>query len=129
MPSWKSPLEGFENADSLPTTLNADGKSLFNPPGPKSATYDEFPKPINSSNNGFDFHSKTGLQVFCVSLILGLNLFVRFALVVYYMQAVESDAKFAKALHERVRREFPEVCFLRLITVFCTHNVSLSLET
>jgi DOPA 4,5-dioxygenase len=43
----------------LPTTFNADGKSLFNPPGPKSAAYDEFPLPIDSSNNGFDFHSKT----------------------------------------------------------------------
>ena len=28
---------------------------------------------------------------------------------VYYMQSVESETKFAKELHERVRREFPEV--------------------
>lgn len=55
---WDSPLKGYENAEPLPTTLNADGKSLYNPPGPKSPTYDEFPKPIDSSNNGFDFHSK-----------------------------------------------------------------------
>lgn len=56
--SWKSPLIGYENAEPLPTTFNADGKSLFNPAGPKSRAYDEFPEPIDSSNNGFDFHSK-----------------------------------------------------------------------
>lgn len=56
--NYKSPLEGYENADPLPDTRNADGKSLYNPPGPKSAAYDEFPKPIDSSNNGFDFHSQ-----------------------------------------------------------------------
>jgi DOPA 4,5-dioxygenase len=57
MPDWISPLKGYEKADPLPSTVNADGKSLFNPPGPKSATYDEFPKPIESSHGGFDFHS------------------------------------------------------------------------
>jgi len=56
---WKSPLQGFENADPLPTELNPDGKSLFNPPGTtKSAAYDHFPPPIDSSKNGFDFHSE-----------------------------------------------------------------------
>ncbi|KAL0953717.1 hypothetical protein HGRIS_004907 [Hohenbuehelia grisea] len=58
MSPYKSPLEGYENAEPLPTTVNADGKSLNNPPGPRSAAYDEFPKPIDSSNNGFDFHSE-----------------------------------------------------------------------
>lgn len=57
MSPWKSPLKGYENAEPLPTTLNSDGKSLYNPPGTKSPSYDEFPKPIDSSNNGFDFHS------------------------------------------------------------------------
>ena len=51
-------LKGYENAEPLPTTLNPDGKSLYNPPGIKSAAYDVFPQPIDSSNNGFDFHSK-----------------------------------------------------------------------
>ncbi len=55
---WKSPLVGYENAEPLPTTVNPDGKSLYNPPGPKSLAYDEFPEPIDSSNNGFDFHSE-----------------------------------------------------------------------
>lgn len=56
--TWKSPLQGYENAEPLPDTINPDGKSLYNPPGPKSAAYEEFPKPIDSSNNGFDFHSE-----------------------------------------------------------------------
>lgn len=56
--SWTSPLQGYENAEPLPDTKNPDGKSLYNPPGPKSAAYEEFPKPIDSSNNGFDFHSE-----------------------------------------------------------------------
>lgn len=29
---------------------------------------------------------------------------------VYYMQADSEQAKFAQELHERIRREFPEVC-------------------
>jgi len=80
----KSPLEGYENAEPLPTTINPDGKSLYNPPGPLSSAYEEFPKPIDSSNNGFDFH-------------------------IYYMQHSESETKYARELHERIRREFPEL--------------------
>jgi hypothetical protein len=56
---FKSPLEGYENADPLPTTFNADEKSLFNPPGPRSEAYEKFLPPINPSKNGFDFHSKS----------------------------------------------------------------------
>lgn len=48
----------MDNTEPLPTTLNPDGKSLYNPPGTKSTAYDLFPPPIDSSNNGFDFHSK-----------------------------------------------------------------------
>jgi len=87
---YKSPLVGYENADQLPDTRNADGKSLYNPPGPTSAAYDEFQKPIRKFSNGFDFH-------------------------IYYMASVPSEAKFAKELHERVRREFPE---LRIYPMF-----------
>ena len=61
--TMKSPLTGYENAEPLPTTLNPDGKSLYNPPGPKSSAYDVFPPPIDSSNNGFDFHSKLGYAI------------------------------------------------------------------
>ena len=59
MSTYESPLVGYENAVPLPTEVNADGKSLKNTPGPKSASYDEFPKPIDSSHNGFDFHSES----------------------------------------------------------------------
>jgi len=100
--SWESPLKGYENADSLPTTINSDGKSLYNPPGPKSAAYDEFPKPIDSSNNGFDFHSERFL-VLCHGLVL------IFGTIVYYIPDNQNETKFARELHERVRREFPEV--------------------
>ncbi|KAF5362563.1 hypothetical protein D9756_002374 [Leucocoprinus leucothites] len=69
---------------TLPTTVNPDGKSLYNPPGPQSKSYTDFPKPIDSSNNAFDFH-------------------------VYYMPTNEAEFSFAKQLHERIRREFPEL--------------------
>ncbi|PCH44172.1 hypothetical protein WOLCODRAFT_26527 [Wolfiporia cocos MD-104 SS10] len=87
--SWKSPLEGYENAEPLPATINPDGKSLYNPPGPLSASYNDFPKPIDSSNNGFDFH-------------------------IYYMQSSPVESQYAKELHERVRREFPELRIYKL---------------
>jgi len=84
--SWDSPLQGYENAEPLPTTTTEgrNGNSILHnlPPQTKSVAYDKFPIPINS--NGFDFH-------------------------IYYMQNVKSQAKFAKQLHERVRREFPEL--------------------
>ncbi|KAH9839809.1 DOPA-like domain-containing protein [Rhodofomes roseus] len=81
---WGSPLKGYENAAPLPTTINPDGKSLYNPPGPQSASYGNFPKPIDSSNNGFDFH-------------------------IYYMPNSEEEMQYARELHERIRREFPEL--------------------
>ena len=49
-------LRGYDNAAPLPNEFSSDGKSLVNLPAPKSACYDNFPKPIDSSNNGFDFH-------------------------------------------------------------------------
>ncbi|EIN09546.1 hypothetical protein PUNSTDRAFT_125733 [Punctularia strigosozonata HHB-11173 SS5] len=75
--AYKSPLTGFDNAAPLPQDqYNSDGKSLYNPPGPRSAAYDESPT--------FDFH-------------------------IYYMQSDPAQAQYAKELHERVRREFPEL--------------------
>ncbi|KAF5383511.1 hypothetical protein D9615_003617 [Tricholomella constricta] len=83
MATRKSPLEGYENAEPLSSTLNPD-RSLYNPStNAKSSAYDRFPQPIDSSNNGFDFH-------------------------IYYMPTIESDMKYARELHERIRREFPE---------------------
>ncbi|KAI0766959.1 DOPA-like domain-containing protein [Trametes elegans] len=83
----KSPLKGYENAEPLPTTINPDGKSFYNPPGPRSSAYDEFPQPIESSNNGFDFH-------------------------IYYKPNSPDEVKYAAELHERIRREFPEASLL-----------------
>ena len=66
----KSPLLGFENADPLPTELNPDGKSLFNPPAAaKSSAYDQFPPPIDPSNNGFDFHSESHKSIMYIHSI------------------------------------------------------------
>lgn len=81
---WKSPLIGYEGAEPLPTTFNKDGKSLTNIPGPRSPAYDKFLAPIKTSNNGFDFH-------------------------IYHNESDTEEAKFAQELHERVRREFPEL--------------------
>ncbi|OJA14988.1 hypothetical protein AZE42_04329 [Rhizopogon vesiculosus] len=89
MSQWPSLLAGYEAAEPLPTTKNPDGKSLYNPPGPRSAAYDDFPKPIDPSNNGFDFH-------------------------IYYMPSVPTQAQYAKELHECIRREFPELRIYRL---------------
>ncbi|EPT00670.1 hypothetical protein FOMPIDRAFT_1122098 [Fomitopsis schrenkii] len=81
---WEAPLKGYENAEPLPTTINPDGKSLYNPPSSKSAAYDEFPTPINSSNNAFDVH-------------------------IYYQPNSPAQTRYARELHERIRREFPEL--------------------
>ncbi|KAH6915998.1 DOPA-like domain-containing protein [Coprinopsis sp. MPI-PUGE-AT-0042] len=91
--TWKhkSPLEGYESAPPLPTTLNADGKSLDNGTLDNqklSDSYERFPDPIDSSNNGFDFH-------------------------VYYNVEDEAETKYARELHERVRREWPELRIYR----------------
>ncbi|KAG5353545.1 hypothetical protein C0989_005517 [Termitomyces sp. Mn162] len=92
----QSPLTGYENAEPLPDTLNPDGKSLYNPPtNVKSSAYEEFPQPIDSSNNGFDFH-KPLESAHAVTTV-------------YYMHNVPSEMKYARELHERIRREFPEL--------------------
>ncbi|KAH7911339.1 DOPA-like domain-containing protein [Hygrophoropsis aurantiaca] len=89
MSKWQSPLAGYENAEPLPTAFNPVTKALVGIPAPQSKSYDEFPKPIDSSSNGFDFH-------------------------IYYMQGVPEEAKYAQELHERIRREFPELPIFRL---------------
>jgi aromatic ring-cleaving dioxygenase len=82
---FTSPLENFDTSVPLPTEVNSDGKSLKNlEPGTPSTAYEHFPAPIDESNNAFDFH-------------------------IYYMQTVPEQAKFARELHERIRREFPEL--------------------
>jgi len=59
MAGYPSPLAGYENGPPLPTTLNADGKSLVNLPladGTRSQAYDVFVDPLDKENNRFDFH-------------------------------------------------------------------------
>ncbi|RXW18719.1 hypothetical protein EST38_g7133 [Candolleomyces aberdarensis] len=87
---YKSPLEGYENLPPLDSEArNPDGKSLVNPPAEKlSDAYVTFPEPIIKTNNGFDFH-------------------------IYYMPSSPDESKFAKELHERIRREFPELRIYR----------------
>ncbi|KAF9240667.1 DOPA-like domain-containing protein [Melanogaster broomeanus] len=53
-------------------------------PAPLSAAYDQFPTPIDPSSNGLDFH-------------------------IYYMPSSPEQTKYARELHERIRREFPEL--------------------
>lgn len=117
----KSPLEGYQNLEPLPTSFNPDGKSLSNPvTGIKSTTYDVFPQPIDSSNNGFDFHSTPAT----VRIEMTTN-WRMLTGPVYYMPSVPIEAQFAKELHERIRREFPEV---RVSAIFCDFGIQMALE-
>ena len=96
-------LEGYESADPLPDRLNPDGKSLYNPPRDvRSSAYDEFPPPINPSNNGFDFHSEQ-------SYISRGRSTQSLSIPVYYMHTIAEQLNFARELHQQIRREFPEV--------------------
>ncbi len=105
IPQYKSPLEGYKNATPLPETFNNDGKSLYNPPGPLSAAYEEFPI-LLKQESGIHFHSKPLRIYCCIARISKTNYNPP---PVYYMQGIATQAKYAKELHERVRREFPEV--------------------
>ncbi|KAK2757320.1 hypothetical protein FQN54_004834 [Arachnomyces sp. PD_36] len=90
--TYPSPLEGYENAEPLTNEKNEDGKSIKNPQhGVLSKAYERFPAPlINGEKGGFDVH-------------------------IYHFQNNPDQAKFAKELWERIRREFPE---LRIYTFF-----------
>ncbi|KAJ5288701.1 hypothetical protein N7478_001731 [Penicillium angulare] len=88
--SYPSPLEGYENLDLLSDERNEDGKSLKNPTtGTLSKAYEEFPDPLaKDRRGGFDIH-------------------------IYHFQNNPDQVTFAKALHERIRREFPELRIYR----------------
>ncbi|KAL7272489.1 hypothetical protein RUND412_004698 [Rhizina undulata] len=90
--TYPSPLEGYRDLEPLPTTLNEDGKSFYNPPtGKLSTAYERFIEPItNGRRGGFDIH-------------------------VYFYQNNPEQTLFAKELWERIRREFPE---LRIYKIF-----------
>jgi len=86
MSQWESPLRGYEDAEPLPSTLNPDGLTVYNPPGSGGllSAYDEFPKEFDSSACRFDFH-------------------------IYYMPSDPEESTYAKELYERIRREFSEL--------------------
>lgn len=83
--NYPSPLEGYEGLEPLPEDRQED-KSIANPQtGKLSEAYDHFITPLdNGIRGGFDIH-------------------------IYYNPFVETETKFARALYERVRREFPEL--------------------
>ncbi|BGP14083.1 hypothetical protein JCM10213_002378 [Rhodosporidiobolus nylandii] len=87
--SYRDPLQSLP-ASALAQPLDdearaADGKSLLNPQredGGRSEWYERYPEEIDESNNAFDFH-------------------------IYY--STPSQLEHARRLHERIRREFPEL--------------------
>lgn len=89
--TYQSPLEGWDVSDPLPDERNDDGKSFRNPQhGILSKSYEQFTDGItNGQRGGFDVH-------------------------IYYYQANAYQCAFAKALWERVRREFPELRIYQL---------------
>ncbi|KXT18789.1 hypothetical protein AC579_8256 [Pseudocercospora musae] len=83
---YPSPLEGWENHEPLTNERNEDGKSLKTPsPTTQSPAYSQFTSPItNDIRGGFDVH-------------------------IYFLQSNPLEVNFAKALHSRIRLEFPEL--------------------
>ncbi|KAK3899373.1 DOPA-like domain-containing protein [Staphylotrichum tortipilum] len=83
---FPSPLTGYENAEPLPEERAEDGKSFKNPQtGVLSRAYDKFTEPLdNGRRGGFDVH-------------------------IYYFQANPEQTKYARALWQRIRLEFPEL--------------------
>ncbi|KAK0850760.1 hypothetical protein LTR91_010056 [Friedmanniomyces endolithicus] len=92
--TYPSPLEGYEDLEPLPTetvTSGPDAKSYINDPvKQRSPAYTEFTSPLsNGTRGGFDVH-------------------------IYCLQTDASEFAFATALHERIRREFPELRVYRV---------------
>ncbi|KAB8236892.1 uncharacterized protein BDW43DRAFT_297914 [Aspergillus alliaceus] len=87
---YPSPLAGYENLEPLPVEFNEDGKSIKNPQhGVRSKAYEEFPDPLaKDRQGGFDVH-------------------------IYHFQNNPDQVAYARALYERVRREFPELRIYR----------------
>ncbi|GAA6048961.1 hypothetical protein JCM3770_007139 [Rhodotorula araucariae] len=81
---YRDPLASLPvDLPALTDERNADGKSLVNPPRPNpSPWYTSYPEELDETNNAFDFH-------------------------VYY--ASKAQTEHARRLHERIRREFPEL--------------------
>ncbi|EAQ85018.1 hypothetical protein CHGG_09032 [Chaetomium globosum CBS 148.51] len=86
MAGYPSPLTGYENAPPLSEERAEDGKSFRNPQtGVLSSAYERFTEPLdNGIKGGFDIH-------------------------IYYFQNNPEQSEYARALRERIRREFPEL--------------------
>ncbi|KAL2259792.1 hypothetical protein VTK26DRAFT_6394 [Humicola hyalothermophila] len=83
---FPSPLAGYESAPPLPDERAEDGKSFRNPQtGVLSSAYERFIDPLDNGRRGaFDIH-------------------------IYYFQSNPAQARYARELWERIRREFPEL--------------------
>ncbi|KIW90343.1 uncharacterized protein Z519_08987 [Cladophialophora bantiana CBS 173.52] len=88
--TYPSPLEGYQDLPPLPDDLNEDGKSFKNPQtGILSESYQKFTSGVtNGPRGGFDVH-------------------------IYYHLNSDEQKDFARALWERIRREFPELRIYR----------------
>ncbi|RYP39176.1 hypothetical protein DL766_000546 [Monosporascus sp. MC13-8B] len=92
--SYPSPLKGFEGAVPLSDEKNAGGKSLVNPPRDGlSGAYEAFVDPLDKSPRG--------------------GLFGKSDVHVYHFQRNKEQARYARELWERIRREFPELRIYR----------------
>ncbi|GAA5835712.1 hypothetical protein JCM9279_004626 [Rhodotorula babjevae] len=84
--TYRDPLAALSTSLApLSDDRQPDGKSLVNPARPDDALspwYTSYPEELDQSNNAFDFH-------------------------VYY--GGEAQMAHARKLHERIRREFPEL--------------------
>jgi hypothetical protein len=106
--SSESPLAVYkgQTLEPLPTELNADGKSLKALPIPssRSPAYDTHPAPIcpPSEGNAFDFHGESRFYHSQCRLDLRPPL-------VYHNPDSAAEVQHARELHERIRREFPEL--------------------
>ncbi|PQE04410.1 DOPA 45-dioxygenase protein [Rutstroemia sp. NJR-2017a BVV2] len=102
--TYPSPLAGYENADPLGNEISPDGKSFVNPQtGVKSKSYERFCEPLDNGRRGALLRRDgTRLTGKCHSDIH-----------IYHYPKNAEQAKYAKELWERIRREFPELRIYR----------------
>jgi len=91
--TYPSPLEGYEHLPPISMEMKKDSNGthyINEDKGVLSKAYTEFVHPLtNGARGGFDVH-------------------------IYYFQNNPEQSKFAAELHERIRREFPELRIYRL---------------
>lgn len=100
--TYPFPLTGYENAPPLPEEKAEDGKSYVNPPNDSlSKAYEEFPDPLSNGRRGGLWESSLKLShTMSIS-----NSSADSDIHIYYFQNNEEQAKHARALWERIRRE------------------------